>query len=276
MSKEINPQSTPLLPKRPRLVIRITRQTLSFSAIDSKNEGQILFQPYTVKSGISMAANLREAFRTLDMLSGGWQRVLVMLDTPVLMVPAEEYNEEQSRLLYDYTYPGRQNDVVLSTVVYELNAVAVYSINKDLKLVIDDHFDDVKFVHVNIPVWRHLHRRNASGPHRKLFGYFHDRQLDVFAFYQNRFRFTNCFSAVHAKDAIYFLLYVWKQLAMDQRRDELHLAGVIPEQEQTLAELRKFLRNAFVINPAGDFNRAPITQVKDLPYDLMVLFIKGA
>ena len=69
---------------------------------------------------------------------------------------------------------------------------------------------------------------------------------------------------------------MWKQLALDQRRDELHLAGVIPEQEETLGSLRKYLRNAYVINPAGDFNRAPITQVKGLPYDLMVLFIKGA
>ena len=268
--------TSPLLPKRPRLVIRVGRQSLSFSALDNHHEGQILFQPYTVRSGISMAANLREAFRTLDLLSGGWQRALIVVDTPVLMVPTDEFNEDQARSLYEYTYTDVQNDLVMSTVVYELNAVALYSVNKDLKLVIDDHFSDVKFMHANIPVWRHLHRRNASGPHRKLFGYFHDRRLDVFAFQQNRFRFTNCFDVTHAKDAVYFLLYVWKQLALDQRRDELHLAGVIPEQEETLGSLRKYLRNAYVINPAGDFNRAPITQVKGLPYDLMVLFIKGA
>ena len=47
-----------------RLIIRISRNSLMFASINNEGEGAISFYPYVLKSGISMAANLREAFRT--------------------------------------------------------------------------------------------------------------------------------------------------------------------------------------------------------------------
>ena len=79
------------LARRPRLTIRVGRKSLSFAVADAAAENQILFEPYTVKSGISMAANLREAFRSADLLSEGYDRVMVMVDTPALLIPVERF-----------------------------------------------------------------------------------------------------------------------------------------------------------------------------------------
>jgi hypothetical protein len=76
-------------------------------------------------------------------------------------------------------------------------------------------------------------------------------------------------------DSLYFLLYVWRQLNLQQQHDELHLVGDIPHQEELMADLRRYLRRAYVINPTADFNRQPITQIKGMPYDLMTLIVKG-
>ena len=72
-----------------KLTIRIGRNSLSFSMATPENEeSPITYEPYTVKSSISMAANLREAFKHADLLmTMKPQRVQVMLDTPVLMIP---------------------------------------------------------------------------------------------------------------------------------------------------------------------------------------------
>ena len=48
-----------------RLTVRIGRGTLSFSL--QKGE-DVAYEPYVVKSGVSMSANLREAFKTSDLL----------------------------------------------------------------------------------------------------------------------------------------------------------------------------------------------------------------
>ncbi len=261
--------------KKPRLTIRVGRQTLSFSALDVSRSGSIVYEPYTVRSGISMAANLREAFKEIDLLSNGWQRAMVLLDSPVLMIPVDEFNEGSKEVLYRHAITGREGETVLSTVLPSLNAVAVYSVNKDLKLVIDDHFADVRFTNVCAPVWNHLYRRSFTGVRMKLYAYFHDKKMDVFSFQQNRFRFTNSFNTNLVPDAVYFILNIWKQLAFDNKRDELHLVGELPARDELMQELHTFIQNVYVVNPKAEFNRAPITEIKNLPYDLLTYFVKN-
>jgi len=134
------------------------------------------------------------------------------------------------------------------------------------------------------PVWRHLHRRSFTGARNKLYGYFHEHKLDIFSFQQNRFKFYNQFEAARAHDALYFLLYVWKQLLLSTEHDELHLVGdlfaaesssVQNEQQWLVDELRRYLQNVYVINPSAEFNRSPVTKISGMPFDLMTLFAKG-
>lgn len=261
--------------RKPRFTIRIGQHTLSFSALNTDNSNNITYEPYPIRSGISMAANLREAFREINLLQNGWQRAMVLIDSPVLMIPVEEFNESLKNVLYNHAITGHESETVLSTVLPSLNAVAVYSINKDLKLVIDDHFSDVRFTHVCAPVWNHLFRRSFTGVRMKLYAYFHDKKIDVFSFKQNRFRFTNSFDTNLVADAVYFILNVWKQMAFDNKRDELHLVGELPDRDGLAQELHSFVKNVYIINPKAEFNRAPITEIKNLPYDLLTHFMKN-
>ena len=107
------------------------------------------------------------------------------------------------------------------------------------------------------------------------YAYFHDKKMDVFSFQQNRFRFVNGFNTNLAPDAVYFLLNIWKQLAFDNRRDELHLVGELPDKDSLIQELHSFVQNVYVINPRAEFNRAPITDIKGLPYDLITYYMKN-
>jgi len=55
----------------------------------------------------------------------------------------------------------------------------------------------------------------------------------------------------------------------------LRIAGEISGREQILEMLKKYIRQAYFINPAGEVNRAPITQIKGITLDLITLFLKG-
>lgn len=255
-----------------RLTIRIGRGTLSF-AQESADGQQVIFEPYMVKSGVSMAANLREAFKSSDLLLNTPPRVRVLIDTDVLMVPVECFDENKMEAMYRHSFPGKE--ALYYNVLPDLNAVAVFSMNKDLRLVIDDHFQDVRLITAISPVWRHLHQRSYTGARHKLYGYFHEKRLDIFSFHQNRFKFCNAFEASRAHDSLYFLLYVWKQLQLDPVYDELHIVGDIPEEEWLVSELKRYLQKAYVINHKADFNNHPVTEIKSMPYDMQTFFVKG-
>ena len=259
-----------------KVFIRIGKYHLSFSTIDPMQvENPVTYEPYVVKSGISMAANMREALKGADLPSMGFRTALVLVDTQVLTVPVEQFEEKSIAKMYYHSFPDKAQVVVLYNVLPDLNAVAVFSINKDLKLVLDDNFSGVKFIVATSPVWRQLYQRSFTGSRNKLYGYFHDQKLDVFSFQQNRFKFCNQYDTRRAHDALYFLLYVWKQLMLQSEHDELHLVGDLPDSEWLLGELRKYLSKVYVINPSAEFNRAPATKIKGMPFDLMTLLTKG-
>ena len=157
-----------------RLVIRISRNSLSFSTTDG---AQVIYEPYALKSSISMAANLREALRTVPMLSERYGRVLVMVDSPVLQVPADEFKEDLAETYYNHSFTSQQQQKVLYTVLPELKCVAVFTLHKDLFTVITDAWDNVRIVPALTSVWNHLNQRSYTGAHSKLYSYFHEHQL---------------------------------------------------------------------------------------------------
>ena len=256
-----------------RLTIRVSNNTLSFSVIDRETEHQVIYEPYTVKSGVSMAANLRQAFKESDLLLRGYLKARIYIDTPLLIVPIEEFKEEDAPILYHHAFTGHDSDAILYRVQPNLNVVAIFCINKDLKLVVEDNFKDVRFTPILQPVWNYLHQRNFTGIHRKLYAYCHEKKLDIFCFEKNRFKFFNSFEASHSKDALYFILYVWKQLGFNQQQDELHLLGNIPDKDWLLYNTKLYIKKVLTLNPAAEFNRAPITEIKGMPFDLLTLYM---
>lgn len=257
----------------PRMTIRVSKGSLAFAIAEKETEEQIVYKPYTIKSGVSIAANLREAFKTEPLLRHDTHRARVLVDEPVLLIPIEEYNEQNMSTLYHHCFPGTEGCAALGNVLPELKAVAIFAVNKDLKMVVEDHYTDVKFTALMQPVWRYMHHRSFIGIRRKLFAHFHDGLLELFSFERNRFLFSNRYDVKHSKDALYFILFVWKELALDQLKDELYLSGDIIDRENLLHDLQLHLKKVSAINPSADFNRAPMTRIKDITMDLLTLYL---
>ncbi len=255
-------------------IIRIGRNTLSFTALDANSIG---YRPYVVRGGISMSANLREAFKTGEYVDDEPGKVFVMIDSPSLLIPIEQFDEQDMETLYSYSYPPKQEKrVILYNVLPDLKAVCVFAINKNLDTVINDRFESgVSFVHALTPVWRQLHQRSFTGHRNKLYAYFQSKQLHIFSFQQNRFKFCNSFDAAQAHDALYFMLYVWKQLRLQPEHDELHMLGNIPEEAWLLKESKQFLQHAYIIKEATEFPDSPAIGIKGMPYDLTTFISRG-
>ena len=262
-----NEQTNTLL----RLVIRVGKGSLMFTTTD--DQSQVVFEQYPINSSITMAANLREALRTNNILTEPYQRTLVMVDSPVLMVPTDLFREEEKVELYFHAYTKKAQQIVLHSVLPDLNSVVLFSIDKDLLAVINDRLSQPSIIAAMVPVWHHLHQRSYTGTHQKLYGYFHDRCMEVFTFSNNRFKFCNKYTVNNSNNALYYLLSVWKQLGMVPEHDELHLVGDLPDEEALMDEARQFIKRVFYIHPSGEFNRARVTQIAGMPYDLITLFM---
>ncbi len=258
---------------RLRLTIRISQTDLSFSVGTTAESGHIVYEPYDTNKGISVAANLREAFAVSELLQSGYKRVLVLIDAPVMLIPTDEFQENDVEVLYKASFMLKGNEELITTVLPDLNTVAVMPINKDLKMVINDHFKDVRIQPLMQPIWVHLHQQSYQKGRRKLFAYFHNHTMEVVGFQQNRFRYNNTFDASHAYDALYYLLFVWRELGMKAEKDELHIFGKAVDEEWLVGELKKFLHRIYIDTPEQEFRNVELALLKNIPYDLKVLYL---
>lgn len=255
-----------------RLTIRLGANDIIMAVGDPHNSRRIVHEVYPAKRSISVAAHLREVAAKSKLMGGGFGRALVMLDTDTMLVPLDEYPSEDMPTLYHSAFSGHQGEELVTNVLPDLKSVAVFPVNKDLKSVLGEHFTDLSFIPMVQPVWQHLYRRNFATPRKKLFAYFHDQHMQVFSYAQSRLRFCNCFDGRREHDALYYLLYAWRQLGYNSEDDELVMAGDMPNREWLLDRLRQYVRRCSMVNPAADFGATSATLDHKLPYDLKVVF----
>ena len=260
--------------KKLRLTIRFSRNNMAFTVGDPQENGMLVYEPYEMNMGISVAANLREAFKVSELLQSGYKRLLAEIDTPVMLMPIDDFGTQDIETLYHHTYHRQGNEEILSSILPDLNAIAVFAINKDLKLVIDDHFKDIRIQPLMQSVWTHLYRRSYAGPRRKLYAYFHEKRMEVFSFQQNRFRFSNSYEATNEHDALYYLLYIWKLTGMDVEKDELYIVGDIHYQDWLIEKVKQHLKFCRVINQEVYFNNSQLAKRTDIPYDMKTIYLE--
>ena len=251
-----------------KIVMRIGQGALSVAALDASSH--ILdYAVHNMKSGISTAANLREAFNNVSLLSRTYARADVMLSSPTMLIPYDEFHEEEAATLYDHTFSGYDRSAKICSRMSDLSAVAVCSVEKDVQTVIADHFENVRLLPVCLPVWQHLHQQGHEQTRQRLYAYFHDSMMDVFCFSQHRLKFCNAFHTTQAQDALYFLLYAFSQLGLKGERDAISVIGSMPQKKWLIERLRTYVVEV-AAPEAKDTGLPEMLRWPSVPYDMQV------
>lgn len=228
-----------------QLYIRISKNSIAFAHEDEK-KATLDFKSYAVNNAMSIAANLRVAFRETDILNKSSNTVKVLLDTPTLLIPLDDYIEEEAETQFYYVYPDMEKESVEVFVMPQLKCVALFCINKDLKMVLSDNFATVHLEPLMGSIWEQMHKKSEGKTNHALYCHFHGTHMDICSFRHNRFAFANTFEVHDIHDSVYFILGVWKQLGCQALKDDLIISGETDNKEALITELKQFLRRIVI------------------------------
>ena len=245
------------------MVIRIGMDTIAILT----PEGE--YATVEMKSGVSASANLREAFKTQPLLAKSYPQVVVLLDATTMLVPEEEFNEEDKDIVFSHVFSGHDSNIKGHYELAGLHATALFAFEKDLQTVIHDHFPISTFIPVCAPLWQYIGQRPAL-TRQHLYGYFHDGKLDLFCFTKNRFKFSNTFSATHPHDTLYYLLNAFSQMGMKAERDEISLIGNTPHKLWIVNNLQTYVQR-IIQEDAESLDLSLLQQYPSLPVDLAIM-----
>ena len=224
------------------MIISISKHLYTFIYNEKKGERGEERETFIPRNGISIGANLREAFRSAGLMSRDDSSVLVQIDTPTVQVPEEEFNEADAPTLFYRCFDERKGHEVMHSELSDLRCVLLFEVSKDMLQVLGERFRQVTVEPFMLHVWQNQYRQSEQGLWKKLYVFFHDQNMELFAFDPGRFRFCNQFDAKYATDCTYFILNAWQQMGFNPERDELHLLGSHKQLAEIEAALAKYIR----------------------------------
>lgn len=242
------------------LSIRLSADGFSFSVFNPLGEGELAFFDRKVEESLSLTANLKQTFRELEWLSHPYRRVNVLMASKrFTLVPLEFFEDEQAELLFYHNHPKRDNETVQYNILRKNNAVVLFGMDKSARSFLREQYPDIKFYAQASAFIEHFSSKSRLGNCRKMYAHLRKDAADLYCYDRNRLLLANSFECKQTPDRVYYLLYIWKQLGFEQMRDELHLTGDLTDKEALLSELRKFIRQVFIMNPATNLDLQAIT-----------------
>lgn len=271
------------------LSIRISTDGLSFCIYTPTEAQPYRYETFDVKPVISMAANLKEALQTLDILKAQYQRVNVLVSTSMFTtVPTASFDREQVESTFNYVFYGNMppdmggrfaqatQQHISYNVLRRSGIAIIFGLDRSVYQLLHDDFPRARFYAAASTLIEFFSERSMIGTGRKMFAYIHDQELTLYCFDQGRLLFVNTYTVRGLGDCQYYILSVWKTLEMDQLSDSLDIVAdynYLGTTDESVSrplcdKLSYFLRHATLIERTDP-------QFQDIPYDLQTLLVCG-
>lgn len=256
------------------LSIRLSADGFSFSIYNPLVDDDFYFEPYPVDTLRSMTANLKEMLAKTDALRHPYKRVNVLYDTPRFTpVPFDLFEDEQMDRLFYHNFQQTGNEIVLCNVLGKSNTVILFGMDKHVHQLVAEQFPKARIFSTISPLTEYFARKSRLGNTRKLYAHVRKHSMDICCYDRGKLLLLNSFSCKQVSDRVYYLLYIWDQLEYNKEKDELHLAGEWGTKEGLPEELRKYLRQVFIVYPKAEFNRSEMSKIEEMPFDMQTLLL---
>ena len=247
--------------KQYTLSIRLSTDGFSFSVLNPLEENGYAIYEYSLNEGSSLTANLKQVFKEKEWLNFPYRRINILIaNNRFTFIPLEYFEDEQAETIFYHNFSTQENEIIRYNILHRNDTVVVFGMDKSVYTFLCDQYPEAHFYSQASIFIEYFSSKSRLGNNQKMYVNLRENATDVYAFERNRLLLANSFSCKAASDRLYYVLYIWKQLRFDQERDELHLTGLLASKEPLLRELRKYIRQVFITNPATNLDLQAITQ----------------
>jgi hypothetical protein len=237
------------------LSIRLSTEGFMLSVYNPLDGGNFTFIEREVEETLSLTANIKKMLREVEWLNHTFRRVNVLIaDKRFVLVPLEFFEDEQIETLFYHSHSARENELVQYNILRKNNAVVLFGMDKSSYNLLKEQYPDIKFYSQASSLIESFSAKSRLGNSRKIYVNLRGAGIEMFCYDRGHLLLANSFECHEVTDRIYYLLYTWKQMGFDALRDELHLSGDLSEKDALLPELKKYIKQVFIMTPATNLD----------------------
>ncbi|GHT01573.1 hypothetical protein FACS189421_14220 [Bacteroidia bacterium] len=196
--------------------------------------------------------SFRNAFFDNSFFTLPFKKTIIINSTPLFTYVPNLIFEEKDKEEYLRFLCTAVDGKILCQTLPSLELSILHEMPEEIYGFFQRSFTDVRMIHRTAVLMDYfLNRESAVG--NRMFIHHQGKELDILCFSNDKLLLGNHFHCSQSKEAVYYILYIWKQLKFNQLKDTLHIAG---EAEDLQEKMGKYIRTI-----------VPVT----IPFEQMVL-----
>lgn len=224
------------------LSIRLSADGLSFSAYNPEKPQSYFYREAAFDRNTPYLASLEELFFANELFTRSYRKINVVFVTPqYTLAPAEMLPEERKAELFsmNFSVPAKR---ILGNPA-DGDAMLLFGVNEDVYEFCSRSLINPAFIHHITPQLEVLKKQGMADGRNHLFANVHRKIVDLVAFSEGKLLLVNTFGYEQPDDLLYYILNVWRQLGMDQLKDQLSLYGIGPVCKRLARSLEVYIQN---------------------------------
>ncbi|KAA6350166.1 hypothetical protein EZS27_002432 [termite gut metagenome] len=236
------------LNKSEQLVLSIRLKTDGFSVtIYHPFDEQVTASVYKEADlSLTFTANLKQAFSESDFLTCPYKQVDIIAEsTRFTALPLNLFDEKQTEFIFAYNHLRRENETILYNVLKKHNMALIFGIDKNTHQFLTKQYSQASFYSQVTPFIEYLSTigEEENILSKKMYLCLHEKHIDICCLGYKRIIYLNAFECKHTEDCLYYALHLWKQINLNQKTDNLYLAGTMPDKKKLIKELKRYISN---------------------------------
>lgn len=229
--------------------------------------------------GEPIAERLQRELGKSDYNNPQIDQVYVLICTPSLHVPLEEFRRDEAAAFYAFALAEQDMSRlrVAYTIQPDLESVEIYAVERDVEEAILQFFPTARFFASRALLMERLKRYDdtADDHSSRLYACVTPEGLEVTAFRDGHLHLANSFETTVNADIEYYTLNVWQTLGLQAEQD--HLTLIVEtgdtQAQALLSDFSAYVRHVDLLPAASLFSRVPLASEAQVPVDLKALLL---
>jgi len=227
-----------------KVSIRLWPDGLSFSGYIPGDEGSFFSDTVERKGDIHIARLLKEVFFENPCLSYYYRSLhIICVSSKYTLAPEGLFSGKEKDLLFSFCFQEEKDVKVLVQPLTAIHSYLIYSFaNEAYEFIIRSLINPV-FIHFLTPMLLVWQKNSLTCYPKQLYVMLHPSSVDIVCFEQGELLFLNAFDHEGTSDLIYFIMYVCRQLGVNQLEDCLYVCGDETLCRSVIATVQNYIRH---------------------------------
>ncbi len=257
-------------PERLIFALKIASDRFSFSLYDPVVDGSFFYYAIPTDRDSDAFSSFKQCFFDNPFLASSFRKTYIINGYhEFTFVPELLYQEENVESLFDFNI-SHSTGKILSQKLRQPSMILLHRMPEEVYQFLNRSLTNAKFIHYQSPLISYFQDKSKALNTSQFFVNPDEKNLDILCFSQGNFLLGNNFHISGIQGAVYYILYAWKQLKLDQIKDYIYIAGGKSEKISLMKELQPYIHNIIPVNFPATTHFSGI-DIQNIPIDFLCL-----